>query len=237
MSEGYRQYSYQAPSGATEILLVRHGESRSASADNPFPLVDGHGDPELHANGAAQALLVRDRLQHENIAAIYVTSLQRTQQTAAPLAAQLGLEVAIEADLREVLLGEWEGGVLRIKAAAGDPIYQQMQAEERWDAIPGAESWTALNQRIMAALGRIHGRHPDEPEGVPHDLGAEARAEELPQELAHVQVRSRHDLGQLLPGSLGVPRGGLKGAGPERRKTMNGQALRPPPPSCQMKRR
>ena len=162
MSEGYRQHSYQAPSGATEILLVRHGESRAASADNPFPLVDGHGDPELHANGAAQALLVRDRLQHENIAAIYATSLQRTQQTAAPLAAQLGLEVAIEADLREVLLGEWEGGVLRMKAAAGDTIYQQMQAEERWDAIPGAESWTALNQRIMAALGRIHGRHPDQ---------------------------------------------------------------------------
>ncbi len=162
MSEGYRQHSYQAPSGATEILLVRHGESRAASADNPFPLVDGHGDPELHANGAAQALLVRDRLQHENIAAIYATSLQRTQQTAAPLAAHLGLEVAIEADLREVLLGEWEGGVLRMKAAAGDPIYQQMQAEERWDAIPGAESWTALNQRIMAALGRIHGRHPDQ---------------------------------------------------------------------------
>jgi probable phosphoglycerate mutase len=162
MSEGYRQHPYQAPSGATEILLVRHGESRAASADNPFPLVDGHGDPELHANGAAQALLVRDRLQHENIAAIYATSLQRTQQTAAPLAAQLGLEVAIEADLREVLLGEWEGGVLRMKAAAGDPIYQQMQAEERWDAIPGAESWTALNQRIMAALGRIHGRHPDQ---------------------------------------------------------------------------
>jgi probable phosphoglycerate mutase len=162
MSEGYRQHSYQAPSGATEILLVRHGESRAASADNPFPLVDGHGDPELHANGAAQALLVRDRLQHENIAAIYATSLQRTQQTAAPLAAQLGLEVAIEADLREVFLGEWEGGVLRMKVAAGDPIYQQMQAEERWDAIPGAESWTALNQRIMAALGRIHGRHPDQ---------------------------------------------------------------------------
>ena len=162
MSEGYRQHSYQAPSGATEILLVRHGESRAASADNPFPLVDGHGDPELHANGAAQALLVRDRLQHENIAAIYATSLQRTQQTAAPLAAQLGLEVAIEADLREVLLGEWEGGVLRMKVAAGDPIYQQMQAEERWDAIPGAESWPALNQRIMVALGRIHGRHPDQ---------------------------------------------------------------------------
>ena len=34
MSE-YRQHSYQAPAGATEILLVRHGESRAASADNP----------------------------------------------------------------------------------------------------------------------------------------------------------------------------------------------------------
>ena len=162
MSEGYRQHSYQPPAGATEILLVRHGESRAVSVEKPFPLVDGHGDPELHANGAAQALLVRDRLQYEGIAAIYATSLQRTQQTAAPLAAHLGLEVAIEADLREVLLGEWEGGLLRVKAAAGDPIYQQMQAEERWDVIPGAENWSALNQRIMAALGRIHRRHPNE---------------------------------------------------------------------------
>ena len=26
MSEGFRQHSYQPPEGATEIILVRHGE-------------------------------------------------------------------------------------------------------------------------------------------------------------------------------------------------------------------
>ena len=162
MSEGFRQHSYQPPEGATEIILVRHGESRAATKENPFPLVDGHGDPELHPNGEAQAVAVGERLKHEVIDAIYVTSLQRTVQTAAPLAGHLGMQTRLEADLREVCLGEWEGGILRMKAAAGDPIFVQMQAEERWDVIPGAESWETLNQRITGGLSRIHQQHPDQ---------------------------------------------------------------------------
>lgn len=162
MSEGFRQHSYQPPEGATEIILVRHGESRAATKENPFPLVDGHGDPELHPNGEAQAVAVGERLKHEVIDAIYVTSLQRTVQTAAPLAGHLGIQTRLEADLREVCLGEWEGGILRMKAAADDPIFVQMQAEERWDVIPGAESWETLNQRITGGLSRIHQQHPDQ---------------------------------------------------------------------------
>lgn len=162
MSEGFRQHSYQPPEGATEIVLVRHGESRAASKENPFPLVDGHGDPELHPNGEQQAIAVGERLKDEHIHAIYVTSLQRTVQTAAPLAAHKGMTPLLEADLREVCLGEWEGGVLRMKAAAGDPIFLQMQAEERWDAIPGAESRQELSNRIIPALQRIHRAHPNE---------------------------------------------------------------------------
>jgi probable phosphoglycerate mutase len=161
MSE-YRQHSYQAPSGATEILLVRHGESRAASADNPFPLVDGHGDPELHPNGEQQAILVGERLRRETISAIYVSNLRRTQQTAAPLSQHLNIEPRIDADLREVFLGDWEGGVMRIRAAAGDPIFTQMQEQQRWDVIPGGESWQTLNTRLMRGLGRIHKAHPDE---------------------------------------------------------------------------
>ena len=162
MSEGFRQHSYQPPAGATEIILVRHGESRAASMENPFPLVDGHGDPELHSNGEQQAVAVGEALKGESIAAIYVTSLQRTVQTAAPLAAHLGIKPQVEADLREVLLGEWEGGVLRMKAAAGDPLFLQMQAEQRWDVIPGAESWETVNARVTAGLTRIRDAHPDQ---------------------------------------------------------------------------
>ncbi len=158
----YRQPRFVAPPGATQILLVRHGESRAASAENPFPLVDGHGDPELHANGREQAERVGQRLQELPIAAVYVTNLRRTVETAAPLCAHLGLEPIVEADLREVFLGEWEGGLMRIKAAQNHPIMQRVRAEQRWDLIPGAESNAALGERLERGLQRIAARHPDE---------------------------------------------------------------------------
>jgi probable phosphoglycerate mutase len=91
-----------------------------------------------------------------------VTNLRRTVETAQPLCSHLGLAPIVEPDLREVHLGEWEGGLLRIKAHDNDPIYARMIAEQRWDVIPGAESWDALNARIMRALKRIAQRHANE---------------------------------------------------------------------------
>jgi len=158
----YRQHRFTAPKGATQILLVRHGESRAASLENPFPLIDGQGDPELAAGGREQAQRVGERLRHLPIDAIYVTSLTRTHETAAPLAAHLGITPIVEADLREVHLGDWEGGLLRIKAFENDPIYQQMQSEQRWDVIPGAESRAQINARVERALNKIAARHPDQ---------------------------------------------------------------------------
>jgi probable phosphoglycerate mutase len=158
----YRQTRFQRPPGATEILLVRHGESRAATPDAPFPLVDGQGDPELHPQGREQARLIGERLRHQPIRAIYVSNLRRTTETAAPLAKHLGIQPVVDPDLREVHLGEWEGGLLRMKAHENDPVYLQMQLEQRWDVIPGAESHAALNDRLTRALGRIHARHPDE---------------------------------------------------------------------------
>ena len=58
----YRQHKYEVPEGATEIILVRNGESRAATADNPFPLVEGQGDPELASQGRQQAVAVGERL-------------------------------------------------------------------------------------------------------------------------------------------------------------------------------
>ncbi len=158
----YRQPRFQRPPGATEILLVRHGESRAATPDNPFPLVDGQGDPELHENGRFQAERVGERLRHQPIDAIYATKLRRTRETATPLSQHLGINIEIDPDLHEVHLGEWEGGLFRIKAHEGDPIYLQMHEEQRWDVIPGAESWQQINERVTRGLARIHAKHPDQ---------------------------------------------------------------------------
>ena len=158
----YRQPRFQRPPGATEILLVRHGESRAATAQSPFPLVDGHGDPELHPDGREQAIRVGHRLKHQPISAVYVSNLRRTQETAQPLCDHLNLTPTIDPDLREVFLGEWEGGLMRIKAHENDPIYLRMQQEQRWDVIPGAESHADLNRRLLRALDGVAQRHPDE---------------------------------------------------------------------------
>ena len=156
----FRQQRFVPPPGATELVLVRHGESEAYVDGSPFALVDGQGDPPLSQLGAAQARRVCARLGTEPIAAIYVTTLQRTAQTAAPLGTGLGLDLRTEADLREVHLGDWEGGVFRKMVAQGHPISQRMSAEERWDLIPGAESAAALAARVRAAIERIAARHP-----------------------------------------------------------------------------
>jgi probable phosphoglycerate mutase len=160
--EGFRQHRFTPPPGATTLLVVRHGESAPAHPDRPFPLVDGHGDPPLDPVGVKQAELLADRLQHEDLAAIYVTTLGRTQETAAPLAARTGLTPIVEPDLREVFLGEWEGGEIRARAVAGDPLFQQIFAEERWDVIPGAETHDAFDERVWRGFQRIVAAHADQ---------------------------------------------------------------------------
>jgi probable phosphoglycerate mutase len=160
--EGFRQHRFTPPPGATTVLLVRHGESAPAVPGQPFPLRDGHGDPPLDPVGEQQAELLGERLRHERVDAIYVTSLQRTHQTAAPLARRLGLEITEEPDLREVYLGDWEGGEFRIRAAAGDPVFRKIWEEERWDVIPGGEPQDAFDERVWRGLQRIVAAHPDQ---------------------------------------------------------------------------
>ncbi|MBV9953388.1 MAG: histidine phosphatase family protein [Acidimicrobiia bacterium] len=158
----YRQARFRKPPGSTEILLVRHGESEPMVPGRPFPLVDGHGDPALAPDGEAQAERVANRLESQRIDAIYVTTLRRTAQTAAPLAARLGITPIVERDLREVYLGEWEGELFRQKVAEGDPIALRMATEERWDVIPGGEPKDQFLARVRGALERIAAEHADQ---------------------------------------------------------------------------
>ncbi len=59
-------------------------------------------------------------------------------------------------------LGEYEGGLLRLKGAQGDPVVREVYSQERWDVIPGAERWEDFSARCVAALDRIVAAHPGE---------------------------------------------------------------------------
>lgn len=158
----YEQEGFRPPAGATELLLVRHGQSQAYLDGTSFPLTGGHGDPPLSAHGREQANRVCARLGADGIGAIYVTTLRRTTQTAEPLAARLGLAPRVEADLREVYLGEWEGGEYRKMVAQAHPTALRMFEQERWDVIPGAEPTAEFAGRVRAAIGRLTADHPGE---------------------------------------------------------------------------
>jgi probable phosphoglycerate mutase len=158
----YRQGRFQRPPGATEIFLVRHGESAPLREGETFPLAGGHGDPPLDPVGHRQAIAVADRLEAEDLSAIYVSTLQRTAQTAAPLVERRGIEPKVEPDVREVFLGEWEGELFRKYAAERHPLVIKSYTDQRWDVIPGAEPAEAFTARVRGAIESIAARHRDE---------------------------------------------------------------------------
>jgi 2,3-bisphosphoglycerate-dependent phosphoglycerate mutase len=153
--ESYPQGPFVPPRDATELILVRHGASASAVPSEPFELIEGQSNPPLSALGEAQARAVAERLAGESPAGLFVSTLDRTAQTAAPLAALTGLDTVVLRDLREVHVGELEGGRFRIAFADGDPVIARLLAEQRWEVIPGAESSAALGARVRAAAEQV----------------------------------------------------------------------------------
>jgi probable phosphoglycerate mutase len=154
--DSFEQSPYELPPGSTEVVLVRHGASEAAVVGNRFPLVDGHSDPALSEPGKAQAKMVAAALaKSEEASGLFVSTLRRTHETAAPLAEAIGLEPQVIPELREVFLGDFEGGEYRIRSGRGDPIVAQVFAEERWDAIPNGESWRDFGARLSAGIEQI----------------------------------------------------------------------------------
>jgi len=155
VAETYPQRGFQLPPDAVDLLLIRHGASAAAVPGEPFELLEGQADPPLAPEGAEQARKVAAWLANEPISSLFVTPLRRTAQTAAPMAERTGLVPQVVPELREIFLGEWEGGEFRIRVAQGDPLSIRLFEEERWDVIPGAESLESFGARIASGLERV----------------------------------------------------------------------------------
>ena len=150
----HSQRRYILPLGAREILLVRHGASASDIAQK---LAYGDlilADPPLSPEGCAQAEAVAKRLKREPITHIFVTPLQRTQQTAAPLAELTGIAPVVIPGLREAHMGDWEHEFYA-RAAAQDPLLKRMLIEESWEVIPNAERMDNFAARVRTGVGQV----------------------------------------------------------------------------------
>ncbi|MFD9544756.1 histidine phosphatase family protein [Streptomyces sp. NPDC060022] len=87
------------------LLLIRHGQTPS----NLGHFLDtARPGPGLTPLGLRQAAELPAALAGEDIRTLYASTLTRTQLTAAPLAAERGLEVRIRDGIRELSAGELE---------------------------------------------------------------------------------------------------------------------------------
>ncbi|MBN9107706.1 MAG: histidine phosphatase family protein [Pseudonocardia sp.] len=124
------------------LYLVRHGESTW----NVAGLLQGcTADVPLTARGRKQALAAADVLAELPVRAVVSSDQRRAADTAAVIAARLGLQVVTAPALREQCHGAWEG------RPAADRAALLADADPDW-APPGGESARALATRVAAVL-------------------------------------------------------------------------------------
>jgi broad specificity phosphatase PhoE len=145
------------------LLLIRHGQT---PANVRGLLATARPGPGLTRLGRKQAAaladsLVGDAVAAEQIAAIYVSPLTRTSETAAPLAAALGLEPQVLEGLEEIEAGDLEDRrdmpsvMVYVRTvfgwAAGDLDVR----------MPGAIDGSEFFARFDAAIEAVAAQHPD----------------------------------------------------------------------------
>ena len=156
-SEEFRPTRYRPPGGSTRALLVRHGLQ---DAYRPHEDSANQGDPALAPGGQRQAQRLATRLSEAGVGVICTSPARRARETAEPLAHLLELRPIVMGELREVGLGEWEGGAVHRRLREKDPAWARVLKTERWDAIPGAESNEELHGRVARVLLEVRERFP-----------------------------------------------------------------------------
>jgi probable phosphomutase (TIGR03848 family) len=144
--------------GATLLLLVRHGQTPTTGA-----ILPGRA-PGLHLSddGRAQATAVAERIAPfaSKVAAVYASPLERTRETAAPIAAAVGRKVSIDKGLLEADFGGWTGAEL--KTLFKKPEWKMVQNRPSHFRFPEGESFAEMQLRICSSIDRLVAKHPGE---------------------------------------------------------------------------
>ena len=121
--------------------FLRHGETDW----NAQGISQGNVDIPLNAVGVAQARAAAEKLRNRGIATIVASPLSRARVTAEFVGEALGLQVALDPDLREVSFGVQEGQGM--SGWFADWVSGAFTPE-------GAETFAALRRRAVAAANR-----------------------------------------------------------------------------------
>jgi broad specificity phosphatase PhoE len=137
-----------------ELILVRHGQPAWTTPDGR-----GRNDPGLTDLGAAQAKLAGSRLADTedlpgrgDVDRLYASPAVRAQETAAPIAAALGLPIETRDWLWELRNPDsWEGIPIEEITEAFVALGSRSR-EEWWEGHEGGESLRDFHVRITTGL-------------------------------------------------------------------------------------
>ena len=152
-------------------MFVRHGSTPTTGKVLPGRASGLH----LADQGRVEADAVAERLSAwvgsngrrggrrrppPGVAAVYSSPLERTRETAIPIATRLGLSVTLEPGLLECDFGEWTGAEL--KALYKLPEWSAVQRYPSGFRFPGGESFAGMRARVADTVNDLRRRHPGE---------------------------------------------------------------------------
>lgn len=137
-----------------DLVLVRHAEPLRIEA---LPS-DGPADPPLTDEGAAKAAGVAAWLAPEQIDHVVSSPLRRARETAAPLAARLGIEPELIDGVGE--FDRRDASYIPFEELPRDHEKFSAMVEGRWDDIDGWTDPLRFREEVVAAIEALVDRYP-----------------------------------------------------------------------------
>ena len=141
---------------ATEIILIRHGETEW----NLSGRWQGHADSALSPRGIAQAEALGERMKYEPVDAVYVSDLERALHTARLVGTPSGWDCVPIKELRERDLGVLEGLTTAEMEVNQPNVYEAFRAEGPEYQPPGGESFRQFSERCSEVIEQLVAKHP-----------------------------------------------------------------------------
>jgi probable phosphoglycerate mutase len=134
----------------TTILLIRHGENDYVKKGRMAGRLPG---VHLNDTGKEQATALAKVMAAWPVKAVYSSPLERTMETAEPIAKALGLRVIPEQGLSEIDVGEWQDRTL--KDLRRRKLWKTVHLNPSRMQFPGGESFVENQMRMRSALENI----------------------------------------------------------------------------------
>ncbi len=139
------------------IHLARHGETQQASQG----YFAGDIDPPLTEEGVLQARALGRAAARLGLSALYESPKLRARMTSEPAAHACKLEPIVDAGLREIAYGSWEGRQETEVEATEPEAFSAWSQDPALHSPPGGENAFAVAARALPVLLRVRREHAD----------------------------------------------------------------------------